>query len=56
MGGFFRAWWFYEQNYAVLPEWQIAGLFTFMGAMAGIIYKVYDSLQKDRGHDVAGGE
>jgi len=27
----------------------VGGLFTFAGVMAGLIYKVYDSMQKNRG-------
>lgn len=27
----------------------VGGLFTFAGVMAGLIYKIYESLQRDRG-------
>lgn len=47
--GFFRAWFFYEANAGKLAEWEVAGLFTFMGAVAGILYKMYDGMQ--RNHD-----
>lgn len=28
----------------------VAGLFTFAGVIAGLLYKAYESTQKDRGH------
>lgn len=31
-----------------MPEMQLAALFSFMAAIAGLLYKVYDSMQKDR--------
>lgn len=39
---------FYMNAPCELPEWHVAGLFTFIGGIAGIIYKMYDSMQRNR--------
>jgi hypothetical protein len=38
----------YKYSSCVMPEWQVAALFPFMAAIAGLLYKVYDSMQRDR--------
>lgn len=40
---------FYMNHPCDLPEWHVAAIFTYLGVIAGFIYKMYDSLQKDRG-------
>jgi len=35
----------------VMDAAYVGGLFTFAGVMAGLIYKVYDSMQKNRGDE-----
>ena len=38
----------FKYNSCVMPEWQVGVLFTFMATIAGLLYKVYDSMQRDR--------
>lgn len=40
---------FYQNAACVLPDWHVGAIFTYLAAIAGIIYKMYDSMQKDRG-------
>lgn len=40
---------FYMDHSCELPEWHVAGIFGLITAIAGIIYKMYNSMQKDRG-------
>lgn len=35
----------YKNSACAMPEWQVAALFPFMAAIAGLLYKVYDSMQ-----------
>lgn len=42
---------YYKTAACVLPEWHVAAIFVYMGALAGLIAKIYDSLQKNRGRD-----
>ena len=42
---------YYKTAACVLPEWHVAAIFVYMGALAGLIAKIYDSLQKNRGKD-----
>lgn len=42
---------FYQTNACELAEWHVGGIFTFIGAIAGLIYKMYNSMQKDRSDD-----
>jgi hypothetical protein len=42
---------FYKASPCELPEWHVAAIFVYMGALAGLISKIYDSLQKNRGKD-----
>lgn len=42
---------FYQSSSCTLPEWHVAALFTYFAALAGLIYKIYDSLQRDRNAD-----
>lgn len=41
----------YSNQSCTLPEWHLAALFPFMLAIAGLLYKAYDSMQKDRHKD-----
>lgn len=38
----------YKNAACTLPEWQVMALFPFLLSIAGLLYKVYDSMQKDR--------
>lgn len=40
---------FYKNSPCELPEWHVAAIFVYMGALAGLISKIYDSMQKNRG-------
>lgn len=40
---------FYKLTAHELPEWHVAAIFVYMGALAGLISKIYDSMQKNRG-------
>jgi predicted histidine transporter YuiF (NhaC family) len=38
----------YKNSACTLPDWHLAALFPFLIAIAGLLYKVYESMQKDR--------
>lgn len=40
---------FYKTSSCELPEWHVAAVFAYMVALAGLISKIYDSMQKNRG-------
>lgn len=42
---------FYKSSSCELPEWHVAAIFVYMGALAGLISKIYSSMQKNRGDD-----
>jgi len=42
---------YYKLHANDLPEWHVAAIFTYMGAIAGLIFKMYGSMQKNRGED-----
>lgn len=42
---------FYKNSACDMPEWHVAAIFAYMGAIAGLIFKMYGSLQKNRGAD-----
>lgn len=42
---------FYQSSACELPDWHVGAIMGYLIGIAGIIYKMYDSLQKDRGRD-----
>jgi len=42
---------YYKLHANELPEWHVAAIFTYMGAIAGLIFKMYGSMQRNRGED-----
>lgn len=40
---------FYKSGACDMPDWHVAAIFAYMTAIAGLIFKMYGSMQKNRG-------
>ena len=39
---------YYKSAACELPEWHVGAIFVYMGALAGLIAQIYNSMQRNR--------